>query len=386
MIYLAFAAYVAGLTLTMSPFAVRNYLVAGELALTTSQAGYHIYLGNNPSNKDPYYRPLPFASSSPFDQETQFTIEASRRTNRKLSTQEASRYWASEFVRTARDNPLPVVHRLVQKALALCNSFEAGDHYHIGFISNFVPFFKIPLPGFWCLFPLGIAGLVMSTRSSRDSRYLSAILVAYSLPLVLVFPNARYRLPIFIILIPFFVRGIIDFISSLRARKVKPASAYVLLALLFVVVGFLPLRGTGDMTAYLNTHAVVLSSRGDEAEAIRYWEKSSLMNQSYSALADLSLAAVYLNRRDTPKALHYLERIPDTSFAAATKYLLQGDVYVIEKQVEKAISAYQKSLDINSGIRETRKRLIQLYLKTDKKKASEEYKKLQYISSFYDLM
>ena len=140
------------------------------------------------------------------------------------------------------------------------------------------------------------------------------------------------------------------------------------------------------MTPYYNTHAVVLRSSGFKKEAMNYWEQSSLMNKSYSAYADLSLATIYLNRKDVEKALYYLERIPDTSFAASTKYLMKGDIYISKKQLKKAISAYKKSLEINSGTRETRKRLIQLYLKTDKKMASEEYKKLRYISSFYDLM
>jgi len=58
---------------------IRNYMVAGSFQLTTSQMGFNLYLGNNPQNPTPYYRPVPFAITSPFQQGIQFTIEASRR-------------------------------------------------------------------------------------------------------------------------------------------------------------------------------------------------------------------------------------------------------------------------------------------------------------------
>jgi hypothetical protein len=52
--------------LALSPFMIRNYLVAGKFALTTSQGGFNLYLGNNLGNPDPYYRPVPFGDIFPF--------------------------------------------------------------------------------------------------------------------------------------------------------------------------------------------------------------------------------------------------------------------------------------------------------------------------------
>jgi hypothetical protein len=54
----------------------------------------------------------------------------------------------------------------------------------------------------------------------------------------------------------------------------------------------------------------------------------------------------------------------------------QGDI-------DGAISAYEKSLDINSGRREVRNKLIKLYWKKDRQKAMREYDTMEYISSFY---
>lgn len=144
------------------------------------------------------------------------------------------------------------------------------------------------------------------------------------------------------------------------------------------------MNGAGDMSAYYNTHAINLDSKGYEADAITHWELSSRMDKPYSAYANLSLAGKYYERDDIRKAIYYLNKIPNHSFAVASKYELLGDIMVKLGQTEDAISVYKKSLEFNSGQRKTRLKLAKAYEKTDSKKASEEYKQLEYISSFYD--
>jgi len=121
--------YIAGVSVALSPFVIRNYLVAGKVGLTTTQTGFNLYFGNNPGNPDPYYRPAPFASSSPFEQGIQFTIEASRRMGKRSSSDEASRYWTGEVLRMAMSEPAAFIRKLWQKTLVLFNRFEACDHY-----------------------------------------------------------------------------------------------------------------------------------------------------------------------------------------------------------------------------------------------------------------
>ena len=69
-----------------------------------------------------------------------------------------------------------------------------------------------------------------------------------------------------------------------------------------------------------------------------------------------------------------------------------GSGFVVERKgldnekTEKAIHAYKKSLAINSGQRRVRRKLVRIFEKIDKKKASIEFTKLKYISSFYDML
>jgi len=379
------AVYMAGLSIAISPFMVRNYLVSGEIALATSHSGYNFYLGNNLQNPDPYYRPVPFASSSPFEQGVQFTIEASRRSNKKLSSQEASSYWTYQVIKEALERPAAFLWKIFQKALVFFNRFEAGDHYNIGFIGNFVPFFNLPFFSFWLILPFGMAGMAANIAGSKKSLAVCSIFFLYAFTLITFYTSMRLRVPMLIILIPFAVMGITNILSYIRNWQFNRIVIYTAIAAVFFVIEFLPVQGTNDITAYYNTHAIILDSKGFEDEAIEYWEKSSRMNKPFSAFANLCLVEKYYRKGDVRKGVSCLDKIPENSFAVASKYELIGDILVHQRQIKGAILAYKKSLEINSGQRRTRLKLIKIYDKTDKKKASEEYEKLKYISSFYNI-
>jgi len=378
--------YLMGVLIAVAPFIIRNYRAAGEIALTASQAGFNLYIGNNLNNPDPYYRPVSFASSSPFEQGIQFTIEACRRTGKRLSSQEASAYWTQQVLHSAREHPAAFLNKLWQKALALCNQFEAGDHYHIGFISNFVGFFTFPFFSIWIVLPLGMAGILTLFPASRNVRVLSAVLAAYSLTLIAFFPTSRFRLLMLVILIPFAVTGIQHVFSAFARKQYATVCIYCAIAGSFFGIEFLPVQATNDMTAYYNTHALILESKGYKDEAMAYWEKSSDMNGSFSAFANLSLAKKYLKKGDFEKTTFFLNKINDNSFAAAPKYEVMGDLFVRQKQIDRAAYAYEKSLHFNSGQIRPRKKLINIYRKINPETASVKEKSLKIIASFYDLI
>ncbi len=385
-IFIGLLLYVLGVSLAVSPFVIRNVSVAGEFALTTSQAGFNLYLGNNLKNPDPYYRPVPFASSSPFEQGIHFTIEASRREGRKLSPGEASSHWTKEVLHSALSQPAAFAWKGIQKTLAVFNRFEACDHYDIDFISRFVPFFKFPFISFWLILPVGMAGLIL--RGIRDDRcrMLLIILFFYGLTLIVFFTTGRYRLLIPVILIPFAAMGIMEVLSSFRNRQYRKTLLAGGIISTFLIIGFLPVQATDDRSAYYNTHAIILDSKGFGDEAIRYWKISSEMNRPYSAFANLSLAAKYYQRGNIQTGNFYLEKIPDESFAAAPKCDLTGDLMMHRKDAGTAVAAYERSLTINSGQRLPRMKLIRIYRVLDPPRANEEEKTLSYITSFYDLM
>lgn len=367
----------------LSPFMIRNYMVAGSFQLTTSQMGFNLYLGNNPQNPTPYYRPVPFAITSPFQQGIQFTIEASRRAGRTLSAEEASSFWAREVTASAAAAPGAFARKLGQKTLALFNQFEACDHYHIPFLAQFVPFFKLPLPTFWLILPLGMAGMLLGGVPPWKGRSLLVIFVLYGLTLVAFFTNGRYRLPLLTILIPFAAVALDRFWTWYREGERARLGALASVAVVSGLIAGLPVQGSDDLTGYYNTHALAVFARGTEAEAIRYWKASAAMNGIFSDFANLSLAQRAYARGSEAEGRSHLDRIHDDSYAAAQKYDLLGDAWVRRNRAAEAAAAYERSLAINSGEQRTRAKLIHLYRLADPAKVAQEEQIFRQIEAFY---
>jgi tetratricopeptide (TPR) repeat protein len=378
-----FISFLVGLTIALLPFALRNYMVSGEFVLTTHQAGFNLYLGNNLDNPDPYYRPVPFATSYPPHQGIQFTIEASRRAGQKLSSAQASSYWIGEVVSVALTRPMDFMWKLWTKSLALLNRFEAGDHYNIDFMSQFAAFFRLPLPDLSVILPLGLAGLATTGFASRPAIGASIAAMVYGITLIIFFTNDRYRLPLLTLLIPFAVIGLEHLRAQMKQARLKSIAIYTGCLIFFAIVECLPINGTDDVTIYYNTHGLLLERKGANKEAIASWETSSSMNKPSSAFANLYLARKYLAKKDLETARSYLGMIPDSSFVAAWKYEVIGELLLSQGHIAEAVTAYERSLAINSGERGPRAKLINIFDRIDRDRARQEQEALRYISSFY---
>ncbi len=373
--------YALGLCTSNAPFMIRNYRVAGETSATVSQSGFNLYMCNNLE----YGYPLPFATTSPFEQGIHFTIEASRRAGKKLTPQEASSFWRGEIIKTALDQPSKFKRLMFRKTLALFNHNERGDHYNIKFLSNFVQFFNFPFPGIWLILPFGMAGLISGMFVSRRYRALGAVFFLYAATLIVFFINIRVRLPLLIILIPFAALGICNAITYIREKQLKRIAVFSAITICFLVIVSIPMTGAGDMTSHYNTYAIILDSKGLEDEAIKYWEKSSNMDRHFSDFANLALAKKLYKKRDINNSIEYINKISNDSFVAAQKYAFIGDIMMLQNKIDVAIDAYERSLDFNSSQIHTRQKLINILYKTDRKRAFEEKEKLKDISSFYNL-
>jgi len=382
-IILNIAAYLVAVIVAVVPVVYRNYRAAGEPVLLTSQMGYNIYIGNNVDSEDPFFRPLPFATTSPYEQGRQFTIEAGRRTGTKMSSAEASAYWIIESLKRAVKHPGPTIYRLFQKTLVLFNRYEAADHYSLEFIKDFAWIYKFSFLNFWMVFPFICMGIVLLLRSSKQAQAVLLLTAAGACVLVVFYTTARYRLPFVASLFPFAAKGILEARDFLRQRRHRALLAPGCAFIAALIVQFLPVKGTGDMTAYMNTHAFISMDQGKVEDALSNWKASSEAPGAYSGFANQSLARIYFNRGDYEKAVQYLNKVKTDSFTAAFRYELEGDMMMKKRDVPAAIEAYRKSIDINSGRLEPRGKLIRILSHVDPEKAKAEIKEFRYIESFY---
>jgi len=381
---LLLGAYLLGLGLGTAPFALRNYRAAGAFVLTTPQSGFALYAGNRLANPDPYFRPVPFASPDPSEQLTQMTIEASRRTGRPLGTASASAFWRQATLREMVERPGLAVEKLVRKGLAVVNRSETCDHYHVGFLSRFVPALRLPFLAFWVVFPLGMAGAVIAARRSRQAVWLLTLVGAYAGSLVLFYPGARFRLPLLAVWIPLAAVGIETALAAWRTRRARPLLLPAAALAAAAILQGLPLRGASDLAAFHNTHAIVLYDRGRTEEAVNSWREAAALQQPYSAFAHLALAGLSLGAGNAEAALGHLARIPDDSFAAAFTHDLRGDAQAVRGRWRQAAAEYDRALALNAGLRETREKLIRMLERVAPERVETERERLRWIAAFYE--
>jgi hypothetical protein len=263
------------------------------------------------------------------------------------------------------------------------NRAEQGDHYHIGLIAGFVRFFKWPWLNYWLVFPFAMAGLTVGALRNKRIRILAVVYLLWGLTTVVYFTNTRYRLPLMVLLIPAAVWGATQAVESLRQRNTSALVCWAAALAIFFGVEFWPVPGAGDLTAYYNTHAIILDAHNRRQEAMVYWQHSVDLAGAYSVFADISLARRYGKAGEIGKAMQYLDKIPDTSFAAASKYELLGDLMTRQGLPGRAAAAYERSLKINSGDLGTRKKLIRIYQTLNPSAAARQRVILADISWYY---
>ncbi len=379
---LIFLMFCIGNIAALAPFGIINYKMTKEISVMPS-GGFNLYIGNNTVNSEPYYRPLPFASSVPSLQATQFIIEASKRAGKKLDAGQASSFWTNKVIMTVSQAPGKFAVKTGRKILALLNRAEVADNHHLGFLSRHIKFFGLPLPGIWLIMPFGLATLIFFFSSSGTIKALGFLFLAYAFTLVIFFTNVRIRLPLITILIPMTAFGISAIYSWIKENRSSQIFRFICVALFFYVLASVPVKSANDITGHLNTHAMALRSHGQVEKALSVWEKSSETEGSYSGYANLTLAKYQAAKGNIAKAHYYLNKIDSASFMAAAKFDFLGDLFRKENSIYKAIEAFKKSLEINYGQRGVWKKLILLVNKTDKKQAHKYYQEYKFVDSFY---
>ena len=233
------------------------------------------------------------------------------------------------------------------------------------------------------IFPFAMIGMVVGLLREKKIAAVASIYIFYGITLIIFFCNTRYRLPLMVLLIPLALYGVQILLNSIKSRNYSQAVMLMCMLILAFILEFLPIKGTDDLTAYYNTHALVLNAQGKRSEAKKFWQESSEMNRPYSAYANLSLASIQLKRRDVTKSIEYLGKITDSSFAASQKYEILGDISLHKGDVLGAESHFRNSLEINSGRKKVWRKLIRLLKNKNDNYPTEEIVEMKRISGFY---
>ncbi|MFP8882277.1 MAG: glycosyltransferase family 39 protein [Myxococcota bacterium] len=189
------AALGAGLVITIGPVAFRNYLVADDFVLITSQAGQNFYIGNHRENDSGVYKAPAFVISNAAHEQKDFREEAERRTGRSFKPSELSNFWFREAFSDIAADPAHFGRHTLRKLRLFFNHYEIPDNQSFAFFAQHVTgLLAIPTPGYGVLLPLAVCGVWLARRK-RSAWLLVLFFASYAASVVLFFNVSRYRIP-----------------------------------------------------------------------------------------------------------------------------------------------------------------------------------------------
>lgn len=228
------ASFLLGVSLVLGPVMIRNQVVGGVFALTTSGAGTNLYGGNALENPYGVATEFPWVRGVPEHEALDWRLEAERRSGRALDAGETSRFWIAELGASFSAHPAAHAAILWNKLRLTLGAYEVADNHFIDWDARYVRVLGLPLPGWGFSGVFGLAGLLVwvvlrreaepATRRAGD--LLALVFIAYLATIVLTVTSMRARFPLLVPLLPF-AGYFAD--RVLRARRSNGAARYLLL-------------------------------------------------------------------------------------------------------------------------------------------------------------
>lgn len=126
-----------------------------------------------------------------------------------------------------REQPAFAARAFLRKLALFWNDFEISDSQDQYLLERESPVLRLPLPGFGAVAALALLGLLVSFRSRRSLRLLSAAVAVYSLTVVAFFVFSRYRIQIVPALLPLAAVSAAELVARLRAGVLPRAATAI---------------------------------------------------------------------------------------------------------------------------------------------------------------
>jgi hypothetical protein len=324
------------------PCAIRNWAVAGERVLVTAGGGEAFYIAQGPQARG-FYNPPDFVLAATGKEHEDFRIEAQRRTGKKVTREESSRYWFREGLKAMAEDPWRAVALTFSKAAILLNDYDVPDSQSFVATRHFVPALRV-LPTFGWIGGLGIVGIALCLPAWR--RYLLPLgfVAAHTLPILIFYNFGRFRIGMMPEWILFAACGGMWIVRGVRLPD-GASSRRALMALVVAVAlsaaMFYPLLAR-DFRLTDAKSIAVLAVRGEDyelaeqklQEIVRVLEQlpveESQSVQYVAQVADVRqmLAAVYLRSARWQQGVEQIRRIRELPLGGREAALKQCDALI----------------------------------------------------------
>lgn len=224
-----------GAFLVILPATIHNYRQTGEFVLISYIGGVNFYLGNGEGAQGWFHYP-------PRYKELQAQID-----QENLSPAQQSRRWYQETFSYIKSHPGNFISLVWRKFNLFWGRWEIPQNLNYSYLQARYPFFRVPLPTFGIIAPLGLLGMIILWRSSPNPYHgLMMLFVAfYSGAIIIFLVVGRYRFPVVPLLILFAAYALGDLTEkSLRGEFRKLIWYMVLGIILWLFINYKPLYFT----------------------------------------------------------------------------------------------------------------------------------------------
>ena len=287
---------ILGVFLPIAPITVRNYVVARDPVLISSQGGINLYLGNNDAADGmSAVMPEPFGHNW---QMRQVRFVAESELGRALKPGEVSSFWRDRALAWILDNPAKFAGLTLKKvALEFSNREVSNNRALDPHFASFAVLKYNPV-GFGLILGLAWLGTVFLWRNRQGSRLLAGVILVQVAVIALFFFNSRFRLPE----MPFYFALAGGGIAWLLERWRKPTPRNLALlgsAVLIGLASYLSPVGITDEQSpqALASRGLFLMQRDDLADARSYFERALLIDPDFPEL-DLNRGICLLRQGD----------------------------------------------------------------------------------------
>lgn len=281
----AAAALTLATCLCVLPVTWVNARYGGDRVLIASQAGLNFFLGNN-DEANGWSATAPSLMSVDWWAGYHDAVRiAEEESGRSLRPSEVSGYWFARALRWWRAHPGDGLGLTVRKIVYFFAGTEFSNNRNLAlFLREFAPALSYSVWLLFAMMPLAVLGAVSLWRSGRpDARLAVGYVAVYGVSIVLFFVTARYRVPLRPILAIFAVEGARQLLVAWRASRARAAGlagAVVVFAVAVNANGWVASHRPSPAQFY-HSVAIVLSERGDDAEALRWQERAVGYDDTY---------------------------------------------------------------------------------------------------------
>jgi len=351
-----------GIAIAIAPATIRNYSVASDFVLITSNGGVNLYIGNN-AQADGYSARIPMMDEiaalqgwTCFDQ-PKIARGVSRILDKPLAASEVSDYFADIAVDHILANPGNTLALAAKKAGLCWGPAEISNNRQIQ-IARDTSWILRWLPSFPWTLSLALAGILMLISELRSktnahrrdlSILLLAIVVVFFASHLPFFVAGRYRVPLIPLLILFGAYGINRVAHMFRAGEVKPAGRWTIGWIVLLIAAHAPFVSyySPDIGRWHFQRGEAFRMNGDLASAVAEHRLSIERDPTPEPNAYNNLAAVLMQTQEFPEAIQSLQMAlrMDPKYVAARHNL--GLVYANTGRPDLAIIEFQDALELD---------------------------------------